>query len=132
MAFRDYVEQCSKGLNVLIPCPSILDVALFKKTAQSSTIIFAGSEMISHKAVDGIATTSFSSSSCTHTKADAEPWWMVDFGKVYNITGVEITNRGDCCGDRLKNFDVTVDGNLLVKIHSLFVVIKGNSCFHPK
>ena len=89
---------------------SISDVALFKKTSQSSNFYDYGS----HLAADGNLDTRMDQLSCAHTKADAEPWWMVDFGKVYNVTGVEITNRGDCCGDRLKNFDVTVDGNLYV------------------
>lgn len=27
-----------------------------------------------------------------------DPWWAVDLGQVYEVTDVEITNRGDCCG----------------------------------
>ena len=94
--------SCTKAEAIFL----ILDIALFKHTAQSSTT------MSSYKAVDGNNATDYLSHLCTHTHYDNPPWWEVDFGKIYNITGVEITNRGDCCGERLRNFDVTVDTEL--------------------
>ena len=85
----------------------IADVALYKNTSESSTHSYSAD-----KAVDGIKTTGLTQGSCTHTDIEDRPWWEVDLGKTYDITGVEITNRGDCCGNSLKNFDITVDGNL--------------------
>ena len=85
----------------------IADVALYKNASQSSTL-----EYPARYAVDGNITTDLFQGSCTHTDIEDRPWWEVDLGKTYDITGVEITNRGDCCGNRLKNFDITVDGNL--------------------
>ena len=68
---------------------------------------------MAQKAVDGNTNSNFHEKSCSHTrKGDSEPWWEVDLGHAYNVAGVEITNRGDCCGNRLENFNVTVDGNL--------------------
>ena len=88
---------------------SILDVALYKKASQSSTY----STATANKAVDGNKNSIYSGGSCTHTANTNQPiWWEVDFGKIYNITGVEITNRGDCCGNRLKNFEITVAESL--------------------
>ena len=70
----------------------------------------------SERAVDGNRASKYNSHSCTHTihGRDPQPWWEVYLGKKYSITGVEITNRGDCCGERLRNFDVTVDAKLYI------------------
>jgi hypothetical protein len=46
------------------------------------------------------------SASCTHTNEDANPWWAVDLGKEMKVVRLAITNRADCCPDRLKDFDV--------------------------
>ena len=85
----------------------IADVALYKNASQSSTLGYSA-----HYAVDGNKNTVLGLYSCTHTITEQSPWWEVDLGKTYDITGVEITNRGDCCGNRLKDFNITVDGNL--------------------
>ena len=85
----------------------IADVALYKNASQSSTL-----EYPAHYAVDGNKNTDLIQNSCAHTQLDKSPWWEVDLGKKYDITGVEITNRGDCCGERLKDFNITVDSNL--------------------
>ena len=90
---------------------SILDVALYKNATQSSTHQDWAGVYIAQYAVDGMSNSSLVERSCAHKSAtpDKNPWWEVDFENIYNITGVEITNRGDCCGDRLRNFAVTVD-----------------------
>ena len=85
-----------------------LDVALYKHAHQSST----GAGGRAYRAVDGNTNSKYDGKSCTHTKAENRAWWQVDFGRIYNITGVEITNRGVCCAERLKDFDVSVDGVL--------------------
>ena len=91
----------------------LLDLALFKNATQSSNYTSAGITFIANKAVDGnIATDLFQDKTCSHTKDENKPWWKVDFGKIYSIAGVEITNRVDCCAERLKNFTVTVDDHL--------------------
>jgi predicted RNA-binding protein with TRAM domain len=59
-------------------------------------------------AVDGNWDTSWGSSSCTHTGPDSNPWWQVDLGETKTVTGIEITNRGDCCSSRLSGFTVYV------------------------
>ena len=62
--------------------------------------------------MDGNSNTDLGGGSCTHTATEKKPWWEVDFGKIYNITGVEITNRANCCEERVKNFNISVDGLL--------------------
>jgi hypothetical protein len=77
-------------------------------TAQSS-ISNAGS---SQRAVDGDDSSRWESNSCTHTQTDNSPYWSVDLGKVYKIESVKVTNRQDCCSERLSPFDIYVDDKL--------------------
>ncbi len=61
-------------------------------------------------------------SSFNHTNSQNNPWWEVDLGSSQNISSVRITNRGDCCANRLNNFDIRIfdrrGGN---QIQSVFV-----------
>lgn len=54
------------------------------------------------KGNDGIESNFFS------THADPLPWWQVDLGSNVGVSRIQIINRKDCCGDRLKNFKVYV------------------------
>lgn len=76
-----------------------------KATSQSSTG-YGGS---SSKAIDGNANTQWSGGSCTHTNLQNKPWWKVDLVEFHQMVAVEVTNRGDCCSDRLNPFDIYVD-----------------------
>ena len=51
----------------------------------------------SDRAVDGNANNQWSASTCTHTDLRQSPYWAVDLGQAYTVTGVSITNRQDCC-----------------------------------
>ena len=79
-------------------------------TAKQSSTAHLGS---ASRAVDGKKGTGFHSGSCTHTYSQQNAWWRVDLGDDYKVGIVKITNRGDCCSDRLKNFEIRVgnDGN---------------------
>ncbi len=47
--------------------------------------------------------------SCSHTGSGKAPhWWRVQFGKEAKVRSVQITNRGDCCSERLGKFDILV------------------------
>lgn len=83
------------------------NLAFAKPTKQSST----SHGGVSSRAVDGNSNTNYFAGSCTHTNgiySQHEHWWRVDLGQVEPVTEVYIVNRGDCCGERLKNFDVRV------------------------
>ena len=75
------------------------NLAQGKDTWQSSTS-HSGS---ASRAVDGKKGTDFHSGSCTHTYSQQNAWWRVDLGADYKVGMVKITNRGDCCSDRLRN-----------------------------
>ncbi|XP_019616806.1 PREDICTED: fucolectin-4-like [Branchiostoma belcheri] len=73
---------------------------------QSSTMI---PQYPAERAVDGnTGTTMYLLNECTHTHWEYEPWWKVDLGDTYVISHVTVINRGDCCGERLRNFMVRV------------------------
>ena len=94
------------------------NLARGKGTRQSSTA-YGGS---SSRAVDGNRNTRWGGRSCTHTNAQHNAWWRVDLGADYKVERVKLTNRGDCCGNRLSNFDIRVgnrDGN--PKANALYV-----------
>ncbi|XP_078496922.1 pentraxin fusion protein-like isoform X2 [Lissotriton helveticus] len=81
------------------------NVALSGTTSQSSTYDKFGA---SANAIDGSLITNYLKNTCSHTDLDIEPWWMVDLGRVYQISFVVILNRGDCCSDRLNGTEVRV------------------------
>ena len=80
------------------------NLARGKKTKQTSTG-FGGA---AGRAVDGNKNSNYGGKSCTHTNRHKNAWWSVDLGSSQKVGKVKITNRGDCCADRLKNFDVRV------------------------
>ena len=75
---------------------------------QSST--FEGAR--AHRAVDGNRDSNYFRGSCSHTDADRNPWWRVDLGEAYKVTRVSITNRGDCCGERINGVQIRIGNSL--------------------
>jgi len=68
-------------------------------TAYQSSI---SGNYIANNAIDGNIQT------YNHTQNDNNAWWEVKLPKDIYITEIKITNRKDCCQDRLSNFDVYV------------------------
>ncbi|XP_030638987.1 uncharacterized protein LOC115819623 [Chanos chanos] len=63
-------------------------------------------------AIDRNRSTVYAEGSCSHTKAEIDPWWRVDLLKVHNVTFVTITNRGDCCSSRISGAEIRVGNSL--------------------
>ncbi|XP_052330061.1 uncharacterized protein LOC118377339 isoform X12 [Oncorhynchus keta] len=63
-----------------------------------------------YDAIDGKRNTHYES--CTHTLKDRNPWWRVDLLNVYRITDVTLTNRGDCCPERLDGAEIRIGNSL--------------------
>ncbi|XP_039509884.1 fucolectin-5-like [Pimephales promelas] len=63
-------------------------------------------------AIDGNRDSDYKKESCTHTKTEFNPWWRVDLGNVYSVSNVTITNRGDCCKERLRGAQIRVGTKL--------------------
>ncbi|KAL3980271.1 insulin-like growth factor-binding protein 9 [Sarotherodon galilaeus] len=65
-----------------------------------------------HNAIDGNRNSDFRAGSCTLTSAQNRPWWRVDLLQSYIITSVTITNRGDCCHERLNGLKIHIGNSL--------------------
>ncbi|XP_061090422.1 fucolectin-1-like [Conger conger] len=63
-------------------------------------------------AIDGNRDAHFSHASCAHTSFSPNSWWRVDLLRSYLITSVTITNRGDCCGDRISGAQILIGDSL--------------------
>ncbi|WNJ90044.1 discoidin domain-containing protein [Bosea sp. 685] len=78
----------------------LVNLALHRQATESSTL--SGAQPAA--AVDGNIDGVFANGSTTHTGLQTGPWWEVDLGSSKSIHSIEIWNRIDCCGDRLRNF----------------------------
>ncbi|KAI0223185.1 hypothetical protein LSAT2_025593 [Lamellibrachia satsuma] len=80
-----------------------VNLALNKTAYQSSTYVNA----LAARAVDGNASGIFDHRTCSHTNyIHMNPWWAVDLGSKHLVTHVQISNRVDCCTDRLHDFTI--------------------------
>ncbi|XP_042345200.1 uncharacterized protein LOC121945204 [Plectropomus leopardus] len=86
------------------------NVALRGKATQSDH--FGNMAGIAYNAIDGNRNSDFGAGSCTHTFKRTEPWWRVDLLESYIITSIIITNRGDCCADRLDGAEIHIGNSL--------------------
>ncbi|MEZ4771981.1 MAG: discoidin domain-containing protein [Bacteroidia bacterium] len=84
------------------------ELARGKVARQSSN--YNASQGLAGKAVDGNTSGAWASASVTHTvgAGQANPWWEVDLGAVYDIEKIEIWNRTDCCAERLSNMQILI------------------------
>ncbi|XP_077349622.1 fucolectin-like [Lithobates pipiens] len=89
------------------PEPGVVNVARNGEASQSS--VYQHKVMgYANKAIDGNAERNFDKGFCTHTKKDYEPWWNLDLKKTYNTSSIVITNRQDCCAQRLLGAEVRI------------------------
>ncbi|CAL9706047.1 unnamed protein product [Knipowitschia caucasica] len=63
-------------------------------------------------AIDGKRESIYSMNSCTHTYTTSDPWWRVDLGEACWVTSISVTNRGDCCAERLDGAQIRVGNSL--------------------
>ncbi|XP_073668795.1 uncharacterized protein [Paramisgurnus dabryanus] len=85
------------------------NIALGANAVQSSTFDqFADA----NHAVDGNREPIYTRGSCSHTAGEENPWWRVDLKSVYSINRVTITNRGDCCPERIIGAQIRIGNSL--------------------
>ncbi|XP_073677559.1 fucolectin-like [Garra rufa] len=85
------------------------NLALGAEAVQSSTYNYLGA---AQKAIDGNRRSDYHFRSCSHTKGDKDPWWRVDLKEVHKVTRVIITNRGDCCSERIEGAQIRIGNSL--------------------
>jgi len=85
------------------------NVALRGKATQSQRYQ-GGADVFgaAYNAIDGNRDFNFRDGSCTHTSEQTNPWWRVDLLESYVITSIKITNRGDCCGNRIDGAEIYI------------------------
>uniref|UniRef100_A0A3B4GX60 Fucolectin tachylectin-4 pentraxin-1 domain-containing protein n=1 Tax=Pundamilia nyererei TaxID=303518 RepID=A0A3B4GX60_9CICH len=99
-------EQGGDRIPFGYPLPN---VALKGEATQSSTLSFATAS----KAIDGRRNSFYSNGFCSHTAEDeTNPWWRVDLQRSFTITAVKVTNRGDCCAERLDGAEIRIGNSL--------------------
>ncbi|XP_076592863.1 uncharacterized protein LOC143324359 [Chaetodon auriga] len=89
------------------------NVALRGKATQSSR--YAGPEAAfaaASNAIDGNRESNYHLGSCSHTTEQTNPWWRVDLLESYIITSITVTNRGDCCQDRINGAKIHIGNSL--------------------
>ncbi|KAM8868908.1 uncharacterized protein AB9W97_016516 [Spinachia spinachia] len=86
------------------------NVALRGKATQSDR--YGHDLAAAYNGIDGNPDSNFHSGSCTHTDKENDPWWRVDLLHPYTVTSIAITNRGDCCRERLNGAKVHVGNSL--------------------
>uniref|UniRef100_A0A3B4FKP1 Zgc:171424 n=1 Tax=Pundamilia nyererei TaxID=303518 RepID=A0A3B4FKP1_9CICH len=80
------------------------NVARLGQVAQSSTYGNAKPE----NAIDGNRASNFNQGSCACTNNNLNPWWRLDLLKTYKINTVTITNRQDCCPERINGAEIRI------------------------
>ncbi|XP_060720306.1 fucolectin-like [Tachysurus vachellii] len=86
-----------------------VNVALGGIATQSSVYLDCTASL----AIDGIKETNAFAHSCTHTNTESNPWWRLDLLAVYDISNVIITNRGDCCPERINGAEIHIGNSLI-------------------
>ncbi|XP_069791219.1 uncharacterized protein [Narcine bancroftii] len=96
------------GRKVLSQSDKAVNVAWRGKATQSSTS-YGGS---ASRAIDGNAKNMWQKGSCTHTKRSTNPWWQVDLKGIHAVSIVKLSNRGDCCSERLIGAEIRIGNSL--------------------
>jgi YD repeat-containing protein len=99
------VAGCQTVLSTELP----FNVALGKTVSQSSNLTGQPlSYTQASNAVDGNTDGIYGDQSISHTNADANAWWQVDLGAVYDLSNINVWNRTDGYQSRLSNYYLCV------------------------
>ncbi|KAM4022007.1 uncharacterized protein ACNLHF_027292 [Anomaloglossus baeobatrachus] len=60
------------------------------------------------RVIDGSLSSNYLAGECTHTRKEMGPWWSLDLLSPYEISSVAITNRGDCCRERINGAEIRI------------------------
>ncbi|XP_014349311.1 fucolectin-1-like [Latimeria chalumnae] len=106
---------------------SLPNMARMGTATQSSTY----ENGIPGRANDGSKNTNYYGLSCSHTMADKRPWWRLDLKVSRAINIVVLTNRLDCCSERLKWVQVRIGDSLKNQGRSNFKCLPEHSIKSP-
>ncbi|KAJ8340851.1 hypothetical protein SKAU_G00331420 [Synaphobranchus kaupii] len=91
-----------------------LENVAVRGTATQSTLLRSTDGLYGHadNAIDGNRDSNFYHASCSHTNFENNPWWRVDLLQTYVVASVTITNRGDCCANRINGAEIHIGDSL--------------------
>uniref|UniRef100_A0A8C1LD64 Fucolectin tachylectin-4 pentraxin-1 domain-containing protein n=1 Tax=Cyprinus carpio TaxID=7962 RepID=A0A8C1LD64_CYPCA len=95
---------CEVGVYVIFPD----NLATGKTAIQSTTF----GSWFAEQGIDFSPGFTKSSSSCSSTTAQTNPWWRVDLRYIYRVSRVVITNRLDCCPERINGTEIRIGNSL--------------------
>ncbi|XP_056316839.1 uncharacterized protein LOC130231526 [Danio aesculapii] len=95
---------CDVGVFVIFPD----NLATGKNVTQSSTF----SSWIPEQAVNFNPGLSDPSTGCSSTTSQTDPWWRLDLGHIYQVSAVVVTNRLDCCPERINGAEIHIGNSL--------------------
>ncbi|XP_067301255.1 uncharacterized protein [Pseudorasbora parva] len=84
------------------------NLAIGRSATQSSTY---GSWM-AEQAIDFNPGFTQPSLSCSSTNNQTDPWWRLDLRNTYRVSRVVVTNRNDCCPERINGAEVRIGNSL--------------------
>ncbi|KAL7393591.1 hypothetical protein ABVT39_013279 [Epinephelus coioides] len=90
------------------PPPADSNIAQFGRVTQSSVL----SGGVAERAIDRNRASNWNQGSCTQTNCQTKPWWRLDLLRTHKINTVTITNRKDCCHDRLNGAEIRIGNSL--------------------
>ncbi|KAF4111662.1 hypothetical protein G5714_008693 [Onychostoma macrolepis] len=99
---------CKMGVYVIFPVYLAGNLATGRTATQSSTYGY----WFAQQAIDFNPGFTNSWSACSSTDAQTNPWWRVDLGSVYRVNRVVITNRLDCCPERINGAQIHIGNSL--------------------
>lgn len=59
-------------------------------------------------AIDGSLDSNYLYIQCAGTSIQKDPWWMVDLKSEIKVLTVAVTNRGDCCSERINRAEIRI------------------------
>ncbi|XP_028435574.1 uncharacterized protein LOC114556740 [Perca flavescens] len=102
---REYLTLCEVD---------VTGQALDPNIARSGNVIQSSlyEKEVPERAIDGNRASNLRKRSCSVTNNDFKPWWRLDLLKTYQINTVTITNRGDCCHERINGAEIRIGNSL--------------------
>uniref|UniRef100_A0A8C1S3Y8 Fucolectin tachylectin-4 pentraxin-1 domain-containing protein n=1 Tax=Cyprinus carpio TaxID=7962 RepID=A0A8C1S3Y8_CYPCA len=85
----------------------VLRTVSIRGTAAQSTTVSA--QWSADHAIDGLTK---SWSACSSSNVQTNPWWSVDLSYIYRVSRVVITNRLDCCPERINGAEIHIGNSL--------------------
>ncbi|XP_051756509.1 fucolectin-like [Ctenopharyngodon idella] len=86
------------------PC----NLAAGRSVTQSSTF----NSWIAEQAIDFSPGFTQPGSACSSTNSQTNPWWRLDLHHIYRVNRVVITNRLDCCPERINGAEIRIGNSL--------------------